>query len=112
MLTLNLVRRQMKQKADAVTGKSSMDEMGFFQEEKMAAIEALEEDERRVGGEYQRLVNEASRLVSRSERLQLRSEELIGERGAANDDARAIDDRGQDANGEVIGDAFRGKSQR
>jgi len=127
------VRRELKKKADTVEGpmfdeeddgnvrlnpgfdRSSMNDMGF-EDRNLAAIEALLKDERKVEGEFLKLVDKASRLMSRSERLRLRSEELIGER-ARRDDARALDKENQQqaangAGGEVIGDNFQGSADR
>lgn len=59
--------------------RSSMDAMGF-EKRTMEAIVALRDEEARIKGEYDRLMEMAGRLASRSERLILRSEELIGKR--------------------------------
>eukprot|EP00571_Detonula_confervacea_P014458 CAMPEP_0172305404 /NCGR_PEP_ID=MMETSP1058-20130122/6708_1 /TAXON_ID=83371 /ORGANISM="Detonula confervacea, Strain CCMP 353" /LENGTH=602 /DNA_ID=CAMNT_0013016999 /DNA_START=58 /DNA_END=1866 /DNA_ORIENTATION=- len=93
----DVVRRELKRKAEKVAGSmfdqvdngkvrlnpgfdrsSSMNVMGF-EKQSIATIEALTKDEKRVEGDFLRLVEKASRLVSRSERLRLRSEEMIGE---------------------------------
>ncbi|KAL9184212.1 hypothetical protein ACHAXT_002298 [Thalassiosira profunda] len=85
----DVVRRELKRKADKVEGnmsnEASMNAMGFedsSEERNLAAIEGLSAEERRIEGEFLRLVEKASRLVSRSERLWVRSEELIGEQMA------------------------------
>ena len=76
--------------------RSSMDSMGFETRTK-AAIEALREEEFRIGGERARLVEKAGRLASRSERLRLRSEELIGERRRREQQQRAEYSQGSGA---------------
>ena len=100
----DVVRQQLKRKSNTVDGpmferidygnvrinpeydRSSMNVMGF-EEQTLATIESLLKDERRIEGDFLRLVDKSSRLISRSERLRLRSEDLVGEQ-----QLRATDD--------------------
>jgi len=75
---------------------SSMNVMGF-EEQALATIESLLKDERRIEGDFLRLVDKASRLVSRSERLRLRSEDLIGEHQQISDTRDSISNEMTDA---------------
>ncbi len=90
----HVVRQELKRKSNTVDGsmfeqtekirinpgydRSSMNVMGF-EEQTLATIESLLKDERRIEGDFLRLVDKSNRLISRSERLRLRSEDLIGE---------------------------------
>lgn len=99
----DVVRQELKRKSNRVDGpifeqidngtvrinpgydRSSMNVMGF-EEQTLSTIGSLLKDERRIEGDYLRLVDKSSRLISRSERLRLRSEELIGKwQGRATD---------------------------
>jgi hypothetical protein len=73
-----VVRRELKQRADRVEG-ATMTALGFGTAPAVAAVEALREDERRTEGDFLRRVGEASRLTSQAETLRLRAEELLGE---------------------------------
>jgi hypothetical protein len=92
----DVVRQELKRKSNTVDGpmfeqtdngkirlnpgydRSSMNVMGF-EEQTLATIESLLKDERRIEGDFLRLVDKSNRLISRSERLRLRSEDLTGE---------------------------------
>ena len=103
----DVVRQVLKRKSNLIDGpifqqiengkvrlnpgydRSSMNAMGFEQETS-ATIEALLKDERRIEGDFVRLVDKVSRLESRSERLRLRSEDLIGEQQIKKNDGLLV----------------------